>query len=219
MPYLEIAILRDTAARTQSGDLGDLGDWAKYTRHVLMRVAAILICGCWWIAEYVRSSTRDRASTVPLDKGSSAVWDAAHFLGVIGAVVGFRTVGRIRHGAELIAVAGLCLMLAGISVRSLAIRTLGPYFTAKVSALENHRLIETGLYRHLRHPSYSGSLLAYLGMGLALANWISTGLIFMPVLAVALYRIRVEERALREIFPDAYAAYSARSKRILPAIY
>jgi protein-S-isoprenylcysteine O-methyltransferase Ste14 len=56
-------------------------------------------------------------------------------------------------------------------------------------------------------------------MGLAFANWISFFLIFFPVLLAALYRIRVEERALKEAFGDEYDDYSRSTKRFVPGIY
>lgn len=88
-----------------------------------------------------------------------------------------------------------------------------------MSILEGQHLVQTGLYRHVRHPAYAGSLLAYLGMGLAVANWISVVLIFFPILLAALYRIRVEEEVLRDTFGQEYADYSIGRKRLLPGIY
>ena len=184
-----------------------------------IRVAATLICACWWVAEYIRSSVRDKAVIGDLDKGSSKLWDVGHFVGVVGIATGFTGMGRIRHGAEFIAVTGLTLMLSGIFFRWLAISTLWEYFTGKVGILEGHRLVQVGVYRHLRHPAYAGALLAYLGMGLAFANWVSIVLLFLPILLAVVYRIRVEEKVLSKAFGDEYADYSARTKRLLPGVY
>jgi len=76
--------------------------------------------------------------------------------------------------------------------------------------------VKAGRYQHVRHPAYAGSLLAYLGMGLAFANCV---FIFFPVLLAALYRIRVEERVLKEAFGDEYGNYSRSTKRLVPRIY
>jgi len=117
------------------------------------------------------------------------------------------------------AVCGIAVMLVGISVRWAAVHALGVYFSGKVSVLEGQHVVKSGLYQYVRHPAYAGSLLAYLGMGLAFANWISSVFIFFPVLLAALYRIRVEERVLREIFGDEYDDYSRSTKRLVPRIY
>ena len=178
-----------------------------------------MLCACWWIAEYIRSSIRDKPPSKNRDKGSSTLWDVAHFFAVIGIVMGFTEEGRVHDRGEFIAISGIALMLLGISIRWSAIYALGEYFTGKVSVLESQHLVQGGLYRHVRHPAYAGSLLAYLGMGLALANWISFVMIFFPILLAALYRMQVEERVLREAFGDEYADYSSRTKRLLPGIY
>jgi protein-S-isoprenylcysteine O-methyltransferase Ste14 len=185
----------------------------------VIRLAATLLCACWWIAEYIRSSIRDKPPIQDRDRGSSALWDLAHFVCVIGIVTGFTQVGRVRDRGQPIAVCGTALMLVGISVRWAAVHTLGVYFSGKVSVLGGQRVVKAGLYQHVRHPAYAGSLLAYLGMGLAFANWISFFLIFFPVLLAALYRIRVEERVLKEAFGDEYDDYSRSTKRLVPGIY
>ena len=192
---------------------------AGYTRPVKIRVAATILCACWWIAEYIRSSFHDKTATNNLDKGSSKLWDLGHFVGVIGIITGFTAIGRVQVGERWIPMCGFALMLMGISVRWLAIHTLWEYFTGKVSILEGQRLVKAGLYRHLRHPAYAGALLAKLGLGLAFDNWISVVLIFFPILLAALYRMRVEEEVLREAFGSEYADYSASTKRLIPGIY
>jgi protein-S-isoprenylcysteine O-methyltransferase len=71
----------------------------------------------------------------------------------------------------------------------------------------------------MRHPAYTGLLLRYLGFGLALANWLSLALIFLPMLCTTLYRIRVEEEALVAHFGEEYAAYARETKRLVPGVY
>jgi hypothetical protein len=76
-----------------------------------------------------------------------------------------------------------------------------------------------GRSRVLRHPSYTGLLLAMTGVGLASANWAS--LISMTVLALAgiLWRIHAEERALLATLGDPYRAYAAQHKRLVPLVW
>ena len=75
------------------------------------------------------------------------------------------------------------------------------------------------MYRFVRHPAYTGSLLSFLGLGLAFNNWLSLGLIFIPVLAAFLYRIKVEEKVLRGAFGRDYESYSAETARLIPWIF
>ena len=68
---------------------------------------------------------------------------------------------------------GLALMAAGLAFRAYAIRQLGRYFTPEVTVQPGQRVVERGLYRYLRHPSYTGTFITILGFGLALTNGLS----------------------------------------------
>ena len=110
---------------------------------------------------------------------------------------------------------GIALIIAGITVRAIAIATLWRYFTVDVAIASGHELIERGMYRFVRHPSYSGILLTLSGYCLAFTNW--TALLAVVPGAVGLvYRIRVEERALLEALGEPYADYMRRTKRLVP---
>lgn len=71
----------------------------------------------------------------------------------------------------------------------------------------------------MRHPSYTGSLITFFGFGLALNNWLSLAIVFIPTLYTMLYRIRVEEKVLMEQFGEKYITYSNKTKRLIPFIY
>jgi protein-S-isoprenylcysteine O-methyltransferase len=111
---------------------------------------------------------------------------------------------------------GLAAMAAGLALRVYSIVWLGPMFTRFVQILPGHELVMTGPYRFVRHPSYSGLLLFYAGMGLALGSWLSlAALAGLPALGIA-YRIRVEERALLSAFGEEYRAYMLRVRGLVP---
>lgn len=107
----------------------------------------------------------------------------------------------------------------GLIVRWYAILYLGRFFTVDVAIQSDQRVIETGPYRFIRHPSYSGALLAFFGLGVCLLNWISLLVLFIPVTIAFLYRILIEEAALVESLGNAYSEYSTRTKRLIPFIY
>jgi protein-S-isoprenylcysteine O-methyltransferase len=113
-----------------------------------------------------------------------------------------------------------CLFIAfGVTIRLIAVITLKQQFTTKVSIIERHQIVETGIYKVIRHPAYLGYLASLLGIGLVLGNWVGlTALIVLPLLAI-LYRIHVEESVLLGYFGSAYQEYANRTKRLLPRIW
>jgi protein-S-isoprenylcysteine O-methyltransferase len=115
--------------------------------------------------------------------------------------------------------AGAVVFAAGIMVRWYAILALGRFFTVNVAIAADHRLVEAGPYRLLRHPSYTGALLAFLGLGLCLDNWASLALLMVPTSVVFLWRMRIEENALLETFGERYRDYMRRTRRLIPFIY
>ncbi|HVG31234.1 MAG TPA: isoprenylcysteine carboxylmethyltransferase family protein [Pyrinomonadaceae bacterium] len=154
-----------------------------------------------------------------LERGSGRAWDVASLCGALGVVLWYAGVGRAR-GWELPAgSAGVLLMLAGLALRWAAIRTLGQYFERVINIQPGHEIVRRGLYRRVRHPSYTGALVAHFGFGLAFADWLTLAASFLPMLAAVLYRVRVEEDALRQKFGAEYELYSAHTKRLLPGIY
>ena len=86
----------------------------------------------------------------------------------LGSIIAGKVPGAaIREGRSAIFVAGLVLGLAGIGIRQYAISTLGRFFSMRVTTRPDQTVVDTGLYRFVRHPSYSGSLLTVLGFSCA----------------------------------------------------
>lgn len=114
---------------------------------------------------------------------------------------------------------GIAVMLAGLAFRTYSIKHLGAFFTHTVATRASQYVVDTGPYRLIRHPSYSGSLLMFLGMGLAMTDWASL-LAIMAAGAIGLgYRVRVEERALCEGLGQPYRDYMLRTKRFIPHVW
>ena len=109
-------------------------------------------------------------------------------------------------------------MSAGSLLRRHCFRMLGQSFTAAVVVVQNQAIVERGAYRWIRHPSYTGGLLIYGGMGLALGNWMSLVEITVVVLVSYLLRVRAEERALVETLGEPYRDYMRRTKRFIPLL-
>ncbi len=114
---------------------------------------------------------------------------------------------------------GIACLVLGALLRQHCFRTLGRYFTGDVKVVPGQLVIEAGAYRWVRHPSYSGGMLLYLGTGLALTNWMSV-LIITGTGAVGYgYRVMVEERALQLSLGAPYQEYMRRTKRFVPYLF
>jgi protein-S-isoprenylcysteine O-methyltransferase len=114
---------------------------------------------------------------------------------------------------------GLILLFMGIIIRWMSINTLKKYFTANLTIQEDHKLITTGIYKTIRHPSYLGGLLCFAGFGIALDNYISLFFIFFVNLIVILIRIDYEEKILMNEFGSAFEEYKKRTKKLLPLLF
>ena len=114
---------------------------------------------------------------------------------------------------------GSALIVIGMLIRFIAIRTLGKFFTVNLAIQGDQNLIKTGLYKYIRHPSYSGSLLSFVGFGLSLNNWLSLTIIIVPILITFINRINIEEKLLLEQFGSGYEDYKKRTRQLIPWIY
>jgi protein-S-isoprenylcysteine O-methyltransferase len=115
--------------------------------------------------------------------------------------------------------AGCALFGLGLILRWYSIIHLGRFFTVNVAIHSGHEIIDTGPYRYIRHPSYTGALLAFLGLALTLTNWMSLAVIVLPVVWAFSRRISIEETALASALGSPYTNYMRRTKRLVPFVY
>lgn len=113
---------------------------------------------------------------------------------------------------------GVAMVVCGTIIRIVARSTLGKQFTHGLKTIENHSLVTSGIYRYIRHPSYTGLLLIHPGTGLLFGSTFGflIMLLFFPTI---LYRIRVEEKMLLEEFGEDYLEYTKRTKKLIPFLY
>ncbi|QNE21478.1 isoprenylcysteine carboxylmethyltransferase family protein [Kribbella qitaiheensis] len=111
------------------------------------------------------------------------------------------------------------MILVGAALRLWAIVTLGRWFTYDVRVTAGQPVVQSGPYRWIRHPSYTGIVLLLLGVGLTLGNWLSLLLIAsLPTIGLVV-RIRVEEAALLARLGAPYERYAATRRRLVPGIW
>jgi protein-S-isoprenylcysteine O-methyltransferase Ste14 len=190
--------------------------WVRFT------TLATLITLAWCLSEIllgiITHSKKDISDK--LDKSSLLlIWLTIIPCLVLGIYLGLHGIGFVMAGSLATSMVGLVFVFLGLVIRWTAILTLRKFFTSNVSIQNSHRLIDRGIYKLVRHPAYTGSLLSFLGLGLTFSNWLSTLIIFVPVSAAFLYRITVEEQALIRFFGDEYLRYCERTKRLIPKIY
>lgn len=112
--------------------------------------------------------------------------------------------------------AGIALMLAGIVVRQWSIAILGRYFSGVIGVQEGQKVVESGPYHFVRHPSYTGALLIEVGIGLAFQSWGAVLVILVVFAVVYGHRMFVEEKVLVADLGDSYSDYMKRTKRLIP---
>lgn len=187
--------------------------------HLIVFYVAIFVC---FVPEWFGSLfQRPEQGAVVRDRGS-------HFVLVVavsaGIVVAFLLVNADLPGTTLTAQPllfwiGIASMLCGLAVRWYAIRVLGKFFTRTVATRTGQYVVDTGPYRLIRHPSYSGALLMFLGMGLAMTNWASLLAIMLATAIGYGWRVHVEEQALCADLGQPYRDYMRRTRRFVPYVW
>jgi protein-S-isoprenylcysteine O-methyltransferase Ste14 len=153
------------------------------------------------------------------DKGSVWMLIISISIGYWLSYIAYATkIGRINHWNTFF-VFGVILVLIGLIIRVSSIMTLKQHFTYIVTKIENHEVIEKGLYKIIRHPGYLGQLIIFTGLSALLSNWLSIILMMVPVLSGYIYRIIIEERFMAEQMGEKYTDYQKRTKRLIPMIY
>ena len=127
-----------------------------------------------------------------------------------------RPAGTVWVNPPLLEWAMLAVIVAGIGLCWWARLHLGAFWSAAVTRKEGHRIVDTGPYRLVRHPIYTGFILIYLGMAIICAT--ALALVAVPVMTLGLWlKARVEEQFLSEELGDsAYGAYRLSTPMLVP---
>ena len=183
----------------------------------------------WWILVCVWAAsetcltiaTRTRRSGgMVKDRGSmTVIWVTIALAITAGEMIRASMGPNLFGGTHWLILAAIVVVMAGIAIRWTAILSLGNAFSSNVAIRHTQTIYRNGLYRFVRHPSYTGMLMVFLAVGLQERNWIAFIAVMAPTTAAVLYRIHVEEAALNEAFGTEYAAYSEQTKRLIPGIY
>jgi len=181
--------------------------WVVFVSGVTMPV---IVFGQW---------TRRNAASVKTKPGKD-VSTLTNFalipMAVIAILLGYARIGALPHWLFY---PGLILWLLGLAYTGWAYRTLGHFFSLDVQIQNDHRVVDTGPYRLLRHPGYAGFSLGLLGLGVALQSWASLLVLLFATIAALAYRIPIEEKFLVAELGDDYVQYMTNTKRLVPFVW
>ena len=183
--------------------------------------AALFIAACWgaWLLYWVLTAFSAKRT---VERGSFFGYRLVTGAGVLVVVIA----GRLLHDSSAtqlwrsslpVALLSDLIVLAGAAVMVWARLTLGRNWSAEVSLKQDHELIESGPYAHVRHPIYSGLLLMCLGTAIFYGRALGFGLL-LALAAGLWWKARGEEQMMSRHFPDAYADYSSRVHAIIPHV-
>jgi protein-S-isoprenylcysteine O-methyltransferase len=188
--------------------------------HLYALYAAMFVCYApEWVGTFFQ---RPEQGAVKRDRGSHSVLLLAITVGVVAAFFFLRARfagATLTWHQPLLFWIGIALMFGGLGFRWYSIRVLGRFFTRDVATRPGQTVVESGPYRLIRHPSYSGSLLMFLGTGLAMTNWASLLAVLCGALIGFGWRVHVEEQALCADLGQPYRDYMRRTRRFLPFVW
>lgn len=182
---------------------------------------ALLVPALWlaWIIYWTLSAaktkgTMRRESLLARAGHGAPLIIAALLLALPTLPAGFLC-GRVLADVAATFWIGVGVQVAGLAIMVWARVHLGRNWSATVTIKQDHELIRGGPYRFVRHPIYTGGLIAVFGTAITLAEW--RGLLAMFIVFVALWRkLQIEERWLGETFGEDYAKYRAEVAALIP---
>lgn len=172
---------------------------------------------CMWLTQppvSVKETSDEKSS----DRFSVVLILLMSLISIVVPVVDWAYFSSDYDSINIYTIVGGCMIIAGISFRAWAVQSLGKYFTATVQIKEDHRLIKTGPYRIVRHPSYTGAFIAIIAGGIILSSL--TGFIISCIAMIIAYyvRIGIEEKELITRFGDEYLLYKLETKMMIPYV-
>ena len=184
-------------------------------------IYGILIGLLWlgWLVYWIIAA-RDAKTTVRIESAGSRLGHVLP-LGIAAWMLGARALpggllgGKIVPPSYALSIAGIVLVAAGLAFSVWARRYLGRNWSGIVTVKENHELVRGGPYRLVRHPIYTGLLLAFVGMAVTRDEW--RGIVAVAIAWYALWRkLQIEERWMIEQFGDAYRRFRVEVPALVP---
>ena len=172
-----------------------------------------------WIGIEIPRALNTRSDAKQVDQGSLNFLRLCAVVAAVGAALVVRVPATAMPQGPVTFGIGIAVAWAGIGLRWWSFRTLGRYFTFTVQTSADQPVITSGPYRFVRHPSYTGMMLALIGVGSTYGNWLSMAMFAVVLLVGFVNRIQVEEAALSATLGGAYTSYASGRKRLVPLVW
>ncbi len=187
-----------------------------------VRIIWLVLCLVWIMAEIklARANRIDHANLLEKEERSQRILWLTLILSLLLALI-FKTLAWTPIPINYLPrqIIALTMFAAGLSLRYVAVKQLGHLFTTDVSIHNEHQLIVAGPYRWIRHPAYTGLIIAFTGAGLAMGDFIALLMLTLPALTAINYRISIEEKLLMNKFEREYQNYCKQTKKLLPWVF
>ncbi|MGO8671672.1 MAG: methyltransferase family protein [Capsulimonadaceae bacterium] len=183
----------------------------------------VKLIGTMWLAFWLYWLLRSRGNKPSIRDGAWRRGAAVRLILFVGLFVWIR-VSIIRHflhhGGVLMppvgGAVGVLLCAAGLAFAIWARVHLGRNWGIPMSVRQEHELVTSGPYAYVRHPIYTGILLAMFGSALAYLPWLAA---FVLSSVYFVYSALTEEKAMLRQFPDQYPQYQTRTKMLIPSVF
>lgn len=178
-----------------------------------LEIVAIGIYILWILCELGVAQRDVGHENAVKDHGTRELYGLSQFCTILSAL----WFDPLWRGPGIHQLAGLIVFICGIIIRIWAIRSLGEYYSHMVRTIDQHKIIDTGPYRLLRHPAYAGMITAHLGIVVLYFNYITLLIFALLLVPSIIVRIFMEEKALFDI--EGYADFARDRKRIIPCVW
>jgi protein-S-isoprenylcysteine O-methyltransferase Ste14 len=190
--------------------VGDGAGWRAFLNRDVLFAATYIV---WIFAELGVSKREMDQGDKTRDYGTCglyAVGQAAVFLSALF----FAPTGKTLNAAHMV---GFIIFLSGVLFRLWAIRTLGRYYSHIVREVADHKIVDWGPYRVIRHPAYLGMIVANIGVTVFFFNPVTLLLLLLLLIPSIVIRILIEERTLYTI--QGYETFAEGRRRLVPGVW
>lgn len=191
-------------------------DWTGLS--LIAGIVLMVIYMLWIILEAKFITVQDsQLGKASLDKGTFEFYFYSKWFTVYSALIYVKVSAESFIHNHALLLVGVIIYGIGVAFRLWSIKVLGNYYSHHVRIKDKHKIVNTGPYSTLRHPSYLGMFVAHIGFVVFFFNWISLSLLLVLFLPAIITRILIEEKALMKV--KEYKQYSKTRKRLVPFIW
>lgn len=187
-----------------------------------VRIIWLLLCLAWITAEIklARLNRIDHTDLSEKEERSQRLLWITMVISLILALM-FKTIMLAPIPISYLPrqIIALLIFASGLMLRYVAVKKLDRLFTTDISIHTNHQLIIEGPYRWVRHPAYTGLIIAFAGVGLAMGDFIAAFILTLPTITAFNYRATIEEKLLVNKFGEDYQDYRKQTWKLLPWVF